>query len=99
MAIIQEDVKRLDCLITDISDASRIDAELSRAKPTPVDLSAVLGALGNMRGLGAASPAAEDGHQSLRFDKAEGLKLSVNGVQGRLVQVFSNLMANAASFS
>jgi two-component system sensor histidine kinase ChvG len=32
MAIIQHDVRRLDRLISDISDASRLDAELARAE-------------------------------------------------------------------
>ena len=38
MAIIQDDVQRLDRLISDISDASRLDAELSRAESEPVDI-------------------------------------------------------------
>jgi two-component system sensor histidine kinase ChvG len=45
MAIIQEDVQRLDRLITDISNASRLDAELSRTEQEPVDLSGVLESL------------------------------------------------------
>ena len=36
LALVQEDVERLDRLITDISDASRLDAELSRGELTPV---------------------------------------------------------------
>ncbi|MBI2977578.1 MAG: HAMP domain-containing protein, partial [Rhodospirillales bacterium] len=47
LAIIKEDVSRLDRLISDISDASRLDAELSRAETEPVDLSAMLGTLVN----------------------------------------------------
>ena len=42
MTIIQEDVVRLDRLISDISDASRLDAELSRAETEPVDIGAML---------------------------------------------------------
>ena len=99
MAIIQEDVRRLDRLITDISDASRLDAELSRAETAPVDLGAMLATLVDMRGVGAASPAAAGGHARFRLDTADGQELSVDGVESRLVQVFSNLMANAASFS
>lgn len=38
LAIIQHDVRRLDRLISDISDASRLDAELARADAEPVDL-------------------------------------------------------------
>ena len=42
IAIIQEDVERLDRLITDISDASRLDAELSRLEFAPTDIAAML---------------------------------------------------------
>ena len=98
MAIIQEDVRRLDRLITDISDASRLDAELSRAEIAPVDLRAMLATLVDMRGEGAVSPAAGGGRPRFRLDAADGQELVVEGVEGRLVQVFSNLMANAASF-
>src|SRR5947207_9631871 len=45
MAIILNDVQRLDRLITDISDASRLDAELGRVELEPVDIAAMLGAL------------------------------------------------------
>ncbi|MGH7047359.1 MAG: stimulus-sensing domain-containing protein, partial [Stellaceae bacterium] len=45
MAIILDDVERLDRLITDISDASRLDAELSRVELAPVDIGAMLHAL------------------------------------------------------
>ena len=38
LAVIQHDVKRLDRLISDISDASRLDAELQRGETAPVDL-------------------------------------------------------------
>jgi two-component system sensor histidine kinase ChvG len=40
--IVKHDVKRLDRLITDISDASRLDAELARAESQPLDLSKLL---------------------------------------------------------
>src|SRR5207237_5112484 len=48
MAIIQDDVERLDRLITDISDASRLDAELSRLEMSPTDIAAMLRALVDM---------------------------------------------------
>ena len=99
MAIIQEDVRRLDRLITDISDASRLDAEMSRAETAPVDLRAMLAILVDMHGEGVVSPAAGGGQPRFRLDTADGQELVVEGVEGRLVQVFSNLMANASSFS
>ncbi|HTV90423.1 MAG TPA: ATP-binding protein, partial [Stellaceae bacterium] len=88
------DVERLDRLITDISDASRLDAELSRLELSPTDLRAMLGALADM-------------HEATRCDGAPRLVLElppsraliVPGIESRLSQVFLNLFANAASFS
>src|SRR5437868_1330059 len=48
MAIIQDDVERLDRLITDISDASRLDAELSRLEMSPTDIGPMLDTLVEM---------------------------------------------------
>jgi len=45
LSIIQHDVKRLDRLISDISDASRLDAELQRQEAAPVDLTKLLSTL------------------------------------------------------
>src|SRR4029078_11444283 len=42
LEVVQHDVKRLPRLISDISDASRLDAELQRDERTPVDLSKLL---------------------------------------------------------
>ena len=42
LAVIQHDVKRLDRLISDISDASRLDAEMQRHEARPVDLTKLL---------------------------------------------------------
>ena len=49
MSIILDDVSRLDRLISDISDASRLDAELSRAETAPIKLGALLNALAQMQ--------------------------------------------------
>jgi two-component system, OmpR family, sensor histidine kinase ChvG len=99
LAVVLEDVQRLDRLITDISDASRLDAELSRVELEPVTVGRMLAAL-------------VDVHQSTRREGAPSLMLSlpgeigtpegdlaVLGIEGRLVQVFRNLIANAVSFS
>jgi two-component system, OmpR family, sensor histidine kinase ChvG len=83
MAIIQDDVERLDRLISDISDASRLDAELSRQEVSPTDIAAMLQALVEM-------------HETTR---AEGRELIVPGIESRLSQVFVNVIANAVSFS
>jgi len=95
MAIILDDVERLDRLITDISDASRLDAELGRLEVAPVDLAAMLDALADL-------------HESTRTEGAPHLVLEVTdrgrplivpGIETRLSQVFGNLIANAVSFS
>ena len=96
MAIIEDDVKRLDRLISDISSASRLDAELSRAEPEPVDIRAMIAMLVEIQ---AATGADGPGAVRLVADLAEGSDLTVTGVEGRLVQVFQNLIVNAVSFS
>ncbi len=96
MMIIEDDVKRLDRLITDIAGASRVDAELSRAEAGPVDLRAILAMLVEIHtvtGVGEAEAV------RLVADLPEGADLTVAGVESRLVQVFQNLIANAVSFS
>ena len=92
MAIIQEDVQRLDRLISDISDASRLDAELSRAEQAPVDIGSMLATLVDISQGSAAA-----GASPLTFQCGDGLV--VNGMDSRLAQVFRNLIANAFSFS
>jgi two-component system, OmpR family, sensor histidine kinase ChvG len=94
MSIIQEDVQRLDRLISDISDASRIDAELSREETEPVDLGRMLAILADVH------QATDNGDgPRLRFEVTDDHGLIVDGVEGRLVQVFRNLIGNAVSFS
>ena len=92
MAIIQEDVRRMDRLISDISDASRLDAELSRAEHAPVELGPMLATLVEIH-QDSASP----GDCALSLECGDGLV--VNGMDSRLAQVFRNLIANAFSFS
>lgn len=100
MTIILEDVQRLDRLISDISDASRLDAELSRAQSEPVDLRVMLQTLTDLyrdSGAGANGDGAP-----VRFDldlPEDRQALMVPGLEGRLVQVFRNVIANALSFS
>lgn len=93
MAIIADDVARLDRLITDISEASRLDAELSRAEIQPVDLGAMLETLADMH----AATASDDAPQ-IRIERGDG-DLTVPALEGRLVQVFRNLIGNAVTFS
>jgi two-component system sensor histidine kinase ChvG len=94
MGIILDDVERLNRLITDISDASRLDAELSRAETAPVDIGRMLSALADLH----AATADEDSPR-LKLDIASHQNLSVRGIEGRLVQVWRNIIGNAVSFS
>jgi two-component system, OmpR family, sensor histidine kinase ChvG len=95
MTIIQDDVERLDRLISDISDASRLDAELSRLEVSPTDIGAMLRALVDMHETTRAEGAP---HLSLDIAGPEGA-LVVSGIETRLSQVFINVVANAVSFS
>jgi two-component system, OmpR family, sensor histidine kinase ChvG len=94
LTIIAQDVVRLDRLISDVSDASRLDAELSRVTAQPVDVVPILRALQEL--------------DEATRNEAKDPKLEIvappNGskvwaVEDRLVQVLRNLITNAQSFS
>ena len=93
LAIIAEDVIRLDRLISDISDASRVDAELSRTAVEPVNVVAILQLLAEID-----EATAPEGGVRLRVEAPDGT-LMVQAVEDRLVQVLRNLIGNAHSFS
>lgn len=97
LAIINNDVRRLDRLITDIADASRIDAELSRARSEPVAVGMLLSILTEMhqttRKPEDAILVLDDSHDDATHP------LKVLAVEDRLVQVLRNLIGNAISFS
>jgi two-component system sensor histidine kinase ChvG len=90
--IIQNDIERLDRLITDISNASRVDAEMSRAEMTPVDVGAILAALAEIH-----QASGEAKHLEIDLDITAGL--TIDGIEDRIVQVIRNLISNAVSFS
>ena len=94
MSIIQQDVMRMDRLISDISDASRLDAELARAELAPVDMGKLLDTLVQIEGAKA-----KDGEPGLTSDTFDPGACVINGIEGRLVQVIQNLVGNALSFS
>ena len=93
LAIIADDAVRMDRLIGDISDSSRVDAELSRTISTPVDIAPILGALTELH------DATRDDDDPVVLLEGEAGALVVRGVEGRIVQVFRNLLGNAISFS
>jgi two-component system sensor histidine kinase ChvG len=93
MSIILDDVERLNRLISDISDASRLDAELSRAEMGPVDIASMLRALADLH------EATRGDGPALKVEIASLQSLTVHGIEGRLVQVLRNLIGNAVSFS
>jgi two-component system sensor histidine kinase ChvG len=93
LAIVRDDVHRLDRLITDISEASRLDAQLSRAQFEPLDVSAMIAGLLAQR----EARGVERGVR-LRFEQMEGGAV-VLGEGARLERVIENLIDNALSFS
>jgi two-component system sensor histidine kinase ChvG len=94
MALVLEDVHRLDRLISDISQASRIDSELSRAEFESVDIGRMLAALVDVH----ESTRAPDGPK-FKLEVGANAGLTVPGIERRLVQVLRNLIVNAISFS
>ena len=101
LAVIQHDVRRLDRLISDISDASRLDAELARNDSGPVDLTQVLEAVVSVQNetRRESQPVIE------LFTERRGQRpggrdgFLVLGHDSRLGQVIVNLIDNARSFS
>jgi len=93
LAIISEDVIRLDRLITDISDASRVDAELSRTRTEPLDVGLILATLAEIH------DATRGDHEPVIILDVPATPLFVQAVEGHLVQVLRNLIGNARSFS
>jgi two-component system sensor histidine kinase ChvG len=96
LGIVLHDVKRLDRLISDISGASRLDAELARAAPEPVDIGGLLTALVEVH---HATREPGDLSPELMLEIDPTAKLQVLAIEDRLMQVFQNLIANAVSFS
>jgi two-component system, OmpR family, sensor histidine kinase ChvG len=96
LEIIQHDVKRLDRLISDISDASRLDAELQRQETAPVDLGKLLNTVVAV----ANEVKRDDGVKvTLKFEGGGLRTFQVPGHDSRLGQVVDNLIENARSFS
>ena len=91
MEVIQDDVKRMDRLVTDISNASRLDAELVREKRAPFDIGALIESMADI------SRTTE--HGVIVSTSVPPTPLMVGGLESRIGQVVANLIENAVSFS
>ena len=95
LSVIQHDVKRLDRLISDISDASRLDAEMQRHEAQPINLAKLLTTV-----VSVANERQDDGVTvTLNFEAGRPFAFTVLGNDSRLGQVIDNLIDNARSFS
>jgi two-component system sensor histidine kinase ChvG len=95
LSVIQHDVRRLDRLISDISDASRLDAELLRQEATPVDIAKLLRTL-----IAVANEVKQENVTvALSFGGGGPQAFFAPGHDSRLGQVIHNLIDNARSFS
>jgi two-component system sensor histidine kinase ChvG len=92
-SILAEDVRRLDRAITDISELSRLDGELSRTSFETVEVATMVSSIVE----GRARRRAEDAPQIV-FDAPRG-KFRVSGDESRLVRAIDNIIDNAISFS
>src|ERR671931_2295260 len=91
LAVIQHDVKRLDRLISDISDASRLEAEMQRQEAEPVDLVKLLTTV-----VGVTNERHDDGVTvALKFEGGRPAAFTVLGNDSRLGQVINKLIDNA----
>lgn len=94
MAIVMDDVNRLNRLISDISLASRLDAELMRVDMSIVDLGELLDRMVGIYGVRGS-----DQQVAVEFVLLGKPPFRVRGHDGRFSQVFNNLIENALSFS
>ena len=95
MAIVMDDINRLNRLISDISDASRLDAELMRGEVKPVDLKALLGDMVRHYAVTASQKSGVE----VEYRLAANPPFAAHGHDGRYGQVFRNVIDNALSFS
>nr|WP_217357245.1 ATP-binding protein [Ruegeria atlantica] len=92
LGVIEHDVRRLDRLVSDISNASRLDAELVKEEEQPFDLLKLLGNIGQYLGEEARTKGID------YITDLPSQSIVVNGLEARLAQVFVNLITNAISF-
>lgn len=92
MDVVRQDVGRLDRLVVDIAEASRLDAELSRARFEPIDLAPFIESLVPMW------EARREGVE-IAFARPRLGSAIVMGDESRLARLLDNLVDNAISFS
>lgn len=90
--VVEHDVRRLDRLVTDISNASRLDSDLVKEEEESFDVTRMLQRIVDFHGLEAKELGIE-----VFFDKPDD-KIIIYGLEERLAQVFVNLISNAVSF-
>lgn len=90
--VIEHDVRRLDRLVSDISNASRLDSELVKEEEEEFDLVRTLDNISHYH----AEEAAKKGVEFIT--DLPDRSISISGLEGRLAQVFVNLIGNAISF-
>ncbi len=92
LEVIEHDVRRLDRLVSDISNASRLDSELVKEDEEEFDLLRTVSNLSEY----LSKEAAEKGVEFITDLPNE--QIVIRGLEGRLAQVFVNLITNAVSF-
>ncbi|WP_245813911.1 sensor histidine kinase [Boseongicola aestuarii] len=92
MDVIEHDTIRLDRLVSDISNASRLDSELVKEDEEPFDLLTMIGNIGDFLG----NDAREKGVEFITDMPSD--PIVIDGLESRLAQVFVNLISNAISF-
>ena len=92
MDVIEHDTIRLDRLVSDISNASRLDSELVKEDEEPFDLLTMIGNIGDFLG----EDAKKKGVEFITDMPSE--EIVIDGLESRLAQVFVNLISNAISF-
>lgn len=90
--VIEHDVRRLDRLVSDISNASRLDSELVKEEEEEFNLIKTLSNLTEYLG----QQAGQKGVEFITDFPSE--QIMVHGLEARLAQVFVNLITNAVSF-
>ncbi len=92
LEVIEHDVRRLDRLVSDIASASRLDSELVKEEEQPLDLLKMLGNLNEF----LAKEAGQKGIDYIADMPSQAIVIM--GLEGRLAQVFVNIITNAISF-